>query len=122
MKDEELWPDVLEEIEPLSDVDMINDNAKLTTLFEGLVQGKLSPGARLQLFTPELSIAGGEHGATIYVFDAPVWSGPCEEITDIHTYRTTDTGQVMIVAVNKKIVWADIDLVKKTVRQEGGDE
>ena len=122
MNDEELWPDVLEEIEPLTDVDMIDDNAKLTKLFEGTVSGSLTPGHRMQLLVSELSIERDDEGkATVYVYDDPVWSGPCGEITHFHTYRTNDTGQLMIVAINKKIVWGDLDLVRKTVKPEEGD-
>lgn len=107
MADEELeWPEILEEVEPKSDLERLYETRYLDTTFKGEAEFTLEPGTRIKVFCEEIDLeVDGEGLASLFVNDTLAWCGPSGELEHLASLRDKRSGELVGVCVNKRIVW-----------------
>lgn len=111
MIDEEDWPDYLQEREPSSDVERIEEGfkeqgIKVKSKLEGTISADLEPGDRVRLHWTEIEVEARADGVVdVLVEGEPVWTGPVGDIEDIRTYSSSIEGTLCGLAINGKVVW-----------------
>lgn len=111
MYQDDEWPEILEEREPINEVERLDERfgrqgIAVKRVMEGHIKAEISPGHRIQLHWREMELEMHEGGvASILVNGMPVWTGEAGEIEEVATYSSSIDKTLCGVAVNGKFVW-----------------